>query len=176
MKRFGKILLLFVAVMMLVVCSATTSSAAVKKIAAGKGEKNAVTVSQGKAYCVTGKEYKGKLYFVKFTAPKTKKYKFQFSNFRIAGQSTKECIMNGSISFSAYDSYGYFSTVKLKMMGTDTYSLSICSEYSYSLSSGEPTVYTPLPKQTATLAMQKGQTVYVGFNLIDTCSVDMQIK
>lgn len=153
---------------------------AAKKIKAVYGADHAKAVKKGKTYIVTSKEYvseKG-LTYIKFTAPKTGKYKFIFSGLTKHGEKTEECIMNGCLSLKAYDDYGYLSSIKLDFgKGQTGDTLYLCSEYSASISNpDEKNMYSYLPGRYAALKLTKGTTVYMAFNFIDTCDVKLQIK
>ena len=153
---------------------------AAKKIKAVYGEDNAKAVKKGKTYIVTSKQYfSGKgLTYIKFTAPKTGKYKFIFSGLTKHGEKTEECIMNGCVSLKAYDDYGYLSPIKLDFgKGQTGDTLYICSEYSGTIGDkDEKDMYEYLPGRFAALKLTKGTTVYIAFNFIDTCDVKLQIK
>lgn len=177
LKRTAALLMAFVLLGGFVV--PLKAEAAVKKITAKTSWSNSPKLNTGKNYLVTAKEYKKSLYYVRFTAPKNGTYVFTFKDLTKHGESTEDVIMNGTVGFKAFQ-YDYEkepSSVKLKQGKEETYSLSICSRYSWSLHSDSKTdIYAYLPERQAKLKMSKGQTIYISFNFIDKCDVELNIK
>lgn len=155
------------------------AEAAVKKITAKTNWAKSPKIKTGKNYLVTANEYEGSLYYVQFTAPKNGTYEFTFKNLTKHGESTKDVIMNGCVGINAfqYDFETRPSTLKLKIGNEETYTLYLSSQYSWSLHpDAKIDASTSIPERKVKLKMSKGSTIYIDFNFIDKCDVELSVK
>lgn len=124
----------------------TTSTKAIKNKAA--------TVKRGTTKLVI-KKGRG---YVKFKAPKTKNYKFTFSNFKDKKRNSV-----GYIYIQKPDKYSpkysFQETVKTKGGKTTALWLS-ANGYKF----GGKVLYRPIAKRSGTIKLKKGETVYIYFN------------
>lgn len=156
------------------------AEAATKKVTAKTNFAKSPKIKTGKNYLVTANRYNsGKLYYVQFTAPKKGTYEFTFKNLTKHGESTKDVIMNGTVYIDAFQ-YRYETSpshLKLKIEGDEVYSISLCSRYSWNLHSDDKVdSYTYVPERKVKVKMDKKSTVYVSFNFIDKCDVELNVK
>lgn len=155
------------------------AEAAVKKVTAKTNFAKSPKVVTGKNYLVTAKKYDGELYYTQFTAPKKGTYVFTLKNLTKHGESTDDVIMNGCVNFEAfqYRSEKSPSPLKLKIGKETGYTLYLCSQYSWTLKTGDDIdIYSYLPERKVSLKMEKGATVYIAYNFIDKCDVELNIK
>ncbi len=116
-------------------------------------KKKAATVKKGTTKLVI-KKGEG---YVKFKAPKTKYYKFTFSNFK-----SKKFSSNGFIYIQKPDKYSpeysWQENVKTKGGKSTTLWMSV-NGYKHS----GKLLYRPLAKRTGKIKLKKGETVYIYF-------------
>ncbi|MDO4632938.1 MAG: hypothetical protein Q4B01_03675 [Eubacteriales bacterium] len=145
-NKVKKVLVLLLAMVMLL--SIPVSAASVN---GGKSYNKAKKVGRGTTV-VTQKA--GTASYVKFKAPKTKKYKFTISSLRCGGSFQN---VYANAHFATGGEYNYV-TFKQNGNTTTTLFLTTTRNYNSSRKTGTTNI-TSLPKRTASFRLAKGQTV-----------------
>ena len=118
-------------------------------------EKSATKVKKGTTKLVI-KKGQG---YIKFVAPKTKKYSFTFSNV-----TTKKRNNNGFVSFQKPDAdspeYSFHYKVKTKGGKTETLWLSVNGN-KFSKKSHPQLIDRPIASRTGTVSLKKGEVIYM---------------
>lgn len=173
-------LLMVLALAVGLVAPLNAEAAAKKKVTAKTDFAKSPKVKVKKNYLVTAKEYGdgGGVKYVQFTAPSKGTYVFTLKNLTKHGESTNDVIMNGTAELCAFQYTNEIPTsIKIKIGGEEVYSIYLCSRYSWSLKDkSKIDAYTYLPERSVKCKMNKGDTIYVSFNFIDKCDVELNIK
>ena len=122
-----------------------------KKAAKLKKGTNTITISEG--YC-------------KFTAKKTKKYTFTFSNVATVGENRAKDINHGH-GYIMVPKRSYMNHKKFSTEGGKATTVYLCTNYSWNLGNKKVSNYASLPKRSAKLKIKKGQTVYLYLWFVD---------
>jgi len=179
-KKLGLFSLCLMAMLTVFMLRPAQADAAVTKV-----KKQSFTTSPSVANKKATKIKKGKTYtlqfspegFVKFTAPKTKTYKFTFSNLKSVGKSGSD--INHSYITFYMNKYGtsLSGVTSVKTKGGTTSTLWVCTKYSYSLSRVSTVrTGTSLPTRTGSVKLAKGQTIYLYFHSQYTSRVNLKVK
>lgn len=161
--KIKKTIMMIVMAMALIGCFSVVNASQVsaKTVRATTNYKKAKKIKKGTHTIIVNSNYSGKMSYVKFKAPKTKKYTFTISNMVTNGTKTDgKDIQSGHVQFAHHDRYG-MSNKKVKTQGGKDYALYICTQDSWNVSPNFNGVYSELPSRSTTFKMKKGETIYI---------------
>lgn len=158
-------------------------SVAAKTITADRNAKKCPQIKTGSTAIAAGKCVNAKSPYVKFKAKKKGTYNFTFTGLTKKGKDTSSHPELGTINFHKMDKYGYMETLQVEQPEDgvtaaigQTPNVLLCSQFSYNTGGKERGMYNHIPERTVEINLNKGETIYLGFQFVETCKLKVKIE
>lgn len=182
MKNCRRIFLLGMLLLLISVCFLPVSAAA-KTVTANKNAKKCPQIKTGTTTITAGKCVEAKRPYVKFKAGKKGTYYFTLSGLTKKGKDTSLYEERGTVNFCKMDRYGYMETLEVEQPEDGqtaaigkTQNVLICSQLSYNNGLQERGMYNHIPERTVAVELKKGETIYLGFQFVETCQIKVNVE